>query len=247
MGATDFNDPVAITREIFWVGFYETDTGLRCNPYLILDADQAVLIDPGSIPDFPVVMRKIIDIVVPGKISHIIVSHQDPDVCGNLAVVEDVIDREDLTIVAHASTHRLIRHQGLRSRRRDVGEEANRLVLQSGRVLEFLHVPFLHAPGAICTYDARTRSLFTGDLFGAVGDDATLFAGPGFPETMKAFHQAYMPSNALVRSAMERFESMRLDRILPQHGSVLEGDQVQVAIDYLKELPCGHDLMGAPR
>jgi flavorubredoxin len=53
-----------------------------------------------------------------------------------------------------------------------------------------------------------------------------------------------MPSNAVLSSCMERLGEMQIDRILPQHGSVLEGPQVAQAIEYLKALPCGVDLLG---
>jgi hypothetical protein len=42
---------------------------------------------------------------------------------------------------------------------------------------------------------------------------------------------------------MERFEKMDLDRILPQHGSILEGKNIDEAIAHLKALPCGFDLI----
>jgi flavorubredoxin len=60
---------------------------------------------------------------------------------------------------------------------------------------------------------------------------------------MTSFHQAYMPANKHLKQAMQRFEKLKIDRILPQHGSVIEGPQVQQAIDFLKELPCGLDLV----
>lgn len=241
----DIRDGIAITRDIIWVGFPEAGSRLVCNPYLLVDAEEAVLFDPGSIPDFPVVMRKIVDIVNPSAISTLVLSHQDPDVCGNLAVVEDVIERADLRIVAHLNTIRLVQHQAPRSAFYSIEEHDSRLTLRSGRVLEFLHVPFLHSPGAIVTYDRQTKSLFSGDLFGAIDGTWTPFVGDGFPGNMKAFHQAYMPSNALLRAGLERLEALDIERILPQHGSVIEGEQVRVAIDYLKALPCGADLTGA--
>ncbi|MCP4448954.1 MAG: MBL fold metallo-hydrolase [Myxococcales bacterium] len=241
----DSSNPIAVTHDIHWVGFYENSSRLHCNPYLLIDEDEAVLIDPGSIPDFPVVMRKIIDVVNPGIISLIIASHQDPDVCGNLAVVEDVVENSALRIAAHTNTSRLIQHQNLRSEVYRVDEHQYAIELESGRKLDFLHLPFLHSPGAIATYDPKTKSLFTGDVFGAIPADWNLFAGGTFPADMKSFHQAYMPSNALLRRAMERIETMEVERILPQHGSVIEGEQIQVAIDFLKELPCGSDLFEA--
>ena len=109
------DEAVPVTRDIHWVGFHDAQAHLHCNPYLMIDEDDVVLFDPGSIPDFSVSMRKVIDLVKPSEISVVIASHQDPDVCGNLASVEDVIDRPDLRIIAHSRTARLIRHLGLRS------------------------------------------------------------------------------------------------------------------------------------
>lgn len=208
----------------------------------MIDDEDVVLFDPGSVPDFPLVMRKVIDLVDPHEISLIVASHQDPDVCGNLAVV---VENDSLRIAAHINTLRLIQHLGLKSQFYPVEQNDYRISLKSGRVLEFIPVLYLHAPGAIMAYDHKTKSLFSGDIFGAVNPDWTLFAGGGFPENMKSFHQTYMPSNAILRPAMERLETMRIECILPQHGSVIEGDQVQVAIDYLKNLPCGIDLTRA--
>lgn len=238
----DNDGAVAVSRDIFWIGFQEESSKLHCNPYLLVDDQEAVLFDPGSIPDFPLVMRKVIDLVNPRDISLIVASHQDPDVCGNLAVVEDVIERSDLRIAAHTNTLRLIQHLGLSSELFAVEKNGNRMALKSGRTLEFLPVPYLHSPGAIMTYDRKTRSLFSGDLFGAVDSEWSLFDPKGFPENMRGFHQAYMPTRAILRPAMERLEQLDIACILPQHGSVLEGEQVGQAIAYLKDLPCGADL-----
>ncbi len=237
-----FDEAVAVTRDIHWVGFYDEQARLHCNPYLLIDDDEAVLFDPGSIPDFAVSMRKVIDMVRPSEISTIVASHQDPDVCGNLAIVEDVIDRPDLRVVAHSRTIRLIRHLGPRSELWACDEHDNVLTLRSGRVLRFLPTPYLHAPGAIATYDERTRSLFTSDLFGGVSSSWSLFARGDFLGAMTAWHQEYMPSGALLRQGLARLQALALDRVLPQHGSVLEGEQIGQAFEHLKNLRCGVDL-----
>ena len=44
----DYLQPIEIAEGVFWVGFADTNIGLRCNPYLIVDGDEAVLIDGGS-------------------------------------------------------------------------------------------------------------------------------------------------------------------------------------------------------
>lgn len=243
----DMADAVEIGDGIYWIGFFDKESQLNSNPFLIVDGDETVLIDPGSIPDFPVIMRKIIDVVNPETISTIIAAHQDPDVCGNLPVIEDVIHRADLKIVAHSTTHRLIYHYGIKSELYAVDEHDYSLTLRSGRKLEFVYTPYLHSPGAIITYDTRSKSLFTSDIFGSLSNTANLYAGKEFPESMARWHQAIMPGNLLLRGAMDIIERMDITRILPQHGSLIPGDRIPEAISYLKNLPCGYDLISGAR
>ncbi len=245
MATHDLNSAVALARDVYWVGRNDPDTQLHCNSYLLVDEQDVVLIDPGSIPDFHVVMRKVLDVVSPEQITVVVASHQDPDVCGNLAVVEEVVNNADLEIAAHPETIRLIRSLGLRSRFFDPEENGWRRVLRSGRVLEFIPTPFLHSPGAMVTVDVKTKTAFTSDLFGGISRQWSLFAAGGFLDAMTPFHQRYMPSNALLRPCVEALERRGFERICPQHGSVLEGEQLQAAFAHLKELRCGLDLRGA--
>lgn len=239
-----YDNAVPITRDIFWTGFFDNESSLHCNPYLLDDGEDVVVIDPGSIPHFPIVMRKILDLVKPNQITYIIAGHQDPDVCGNLSVMEDIIDNKTLQIVAHSGTIRLIRHYGIGSNFYYVDDNDYKLTLKSGRILDFIYTAYLHSPGAIATYDRKTQSLFSCDIFGALSEDRwDLFAGDDYPEIMTEWHQMIMPSNAILAECMTRFEKMDIKRILPQHGSVIEGRElVKKAIEYLKTLPCGIDL-----
>lgn len=244
MSTVDLNGAVALARDLYWVGRHDEETQFHCNSYLLVDEQDVVLIDPGSIPDFHVVMRKVIDVVSPEQITVIVASHQDPDVCGNLAVVEDVINNPDLEIAAVPETIRLIRALGLRARFFDVEENGYRRVLKSGRVLEFIPTPYLHSPGAMVTVDVTTKTAFTSDLFGGLSRQWSLFAEAGFLDAMTPWHQHYMPTNAILRPCIEALERRGFERICPQHGSVIEGEQLQRAYAHLKALPCGIDLRG---
>lgn len=238
----NYDDPVPVLKDIYWIGFYDEEADLHCNPYLLIDDDDVILFDPGSIPHFSTVFRKVIDLVRPSDITAICINHQDPDVCGNLAVVEDVIDRADLKIVTHSSATRLIRHYGVHSEFYEVDMNDYKLTLASGRVLEFIHMPYLHSPFAVITYDSKTKTLFSGDLFGALSIDWDLFTiGDSFA-TIDRWHEVIAPNNEILKSAMEILEKYKIERILPQHGSVIEGDDVAKTIEHLKTLPCGFDL-----
>ena len=136
---------IKITDDIHWIGFYDEKVDLHCNPYLIIDGEDVVLLDPGSIPHFPIVMRKVIELVNPEEITAIVVHHQDPDVCGNLAVVENLIGKNDLKIVTSDNNVRLLTHLGVVSEFYGIAKNDFQLELKSGRVLKFIPSPFLHS------------------------------------------------------------------------------------------------------
>ena len=64
----NYDEAIEIADKIHWVGFYDRVANFHCNPYLIIDGDEAVLIDPGSVPHFPIVARKVISLIDPKKI-----------------------------------------------------------------------------------------------------------------------------------------------------------------------------------
>jgi len=239
----DYDSAVAILRDIYWVGYEEKESHLHCNSYILIDDEEVVFFDTGSIPDFSIIMRKVLEVVDFKTISIIVASHQDPDVCGNMAIVEDVIDNPELKIAVHSNTARLVRHYGLKSGVYIVDEHDYKITLKSGRELEFIYAPYLHSPGAIVTYDKKTKTLFTGDIFGGVSKEWSLFEEKNLLENMKAFHQLYMPSNQILKNFLSKLDAYEIDRILPQHGSVIEGQNVKKAIEYLKGIPCGIDLI----
>ena len=242
MSDFDYDEAIEVTPGIYWIGFHDEIAGLHCNPYLLIDDDEAVLIDPGSIPHFPIVMRKVINTILPSIISTIMVNHQDPDVCGCLPVLEDIIDRDDLIVAGHSICTWLVKHYGIESDLFAVDEHDYRHTLKSGRVLEFAHTPHLHSPGAVVTYDGKTKSLFTGDLFGAASNNWDLMADGGFPQSMESWHQAVMPSGDHLRIGVSALEKFDVERILPQHGSIIEGDKVPVAFEFLKNLQIQNKL-----
>jgi len=240
----NYNDAINILRDIYWVGFYDAEADLHCNPYLMIDGLDVILFDPGSIPHFPIVMRKIIDLIHPETITHIIASHQDPDICGNLPIMEDLINNPDLLIVTESQCVRLIHHYGINSGYYKVDKNNNILTLKSGRVFEFIPTPYLHSPFAMMTFDTKTKTLFSSDIFGTITKDWGLFKEVTSTfEAMKSWHQTIMPSRVILKRCMERLEKINIERILPQHGSIIEGKEaVNAAIAFLKDLPCGIDL-----
>ncbi|MBI4665468.1 MAG: MBL fold metallo-hydrolase [Nitrospinae bacterium] len=236
----DVSKPVEIAENIWWIGFNDKNAGFHCNPYLMIDGDEAVVFDPGSIPHFPVVLSKLCKLVSFNQISNIIVTHQDPDLCASIPRFEELIygTEGQCNVVAHSRATILIAHYGVRSEFYNIDQHDWKLTLKSGRELKFIFTPYLHFPGAYMTYDANSKILFSGDLFGGFSFDWSLYANEYYMEAMKAFHENYMPSNQILRHAMNKLDNLDIKMIASQHGSIINKD-IRKYIDALKNLDCG--------
>lgn len=230
------NKKEEIFKNIYWVGEGGQNLGLNCNPYLIVDGEEAVLIDPGSVLDFEYVYKNITDIIPIEKIKYVILHHQDPDFCSAVPLFE--AKGCNFKIVTHWRAQVLIKFYGVKSDFYIVNKNEFKLTLKSGRILTFVMTPYLHFPGAITTYDNESKILFSSDLFGAFSNKWSLYADEDYIERMKTFHEHYMPSHEIMRSVMEIFLSMDISMIAPQHGSIIK-DKVVNYIKALRNLECG--------
>ncbi len=107
---------------------------------------------------------------------------------------------------------------------------------------------FLHSEGNFQFYDPTSRILFSGDLGASMGSgaDAQQFVTTlaGHVPRMEAFHRRYMVANKVLRHWAHMVRTLRIDMIVPQHGSPMKGAAVQEFIDWAEGLACGIDLVG---
>lgn len=238
-----YDRPIEIADKIYWVGFHERLSNLHCNPYLVVAGDRAVLIDAGSRPDFAVVMMKILQTgIAPEQIAALIYHHVDPDLCGSMSNMVDISNNPELFILSHADNNTFISYYI---------EREQRSLLQSiddhglafdigGRTLQFFKTPYAHNPGSFVTYDLKTRTLFSSDLFGSLSKQWELFlalddecrdCGGERPcglhkvycplQDIFDFHKKNMPSGKALSHAMGVIEKLDIERIAPQHGSII--------------------------
>ena len=168
VGETREKSKPEIADGIYWLGYSYGSSSLHCNPYLIVEGDEAVLIDGGSRDDFSYVMLKILRTgLKPAQIKRLIYHHYDPDLCGNLLQMEAMINTPELHIISHAENNVFIHYYSRKTPKIDYRSINNEFVFESGRRLAFYGTPFCHAPGSFVTYDTKTKTLFSSDIFGS--------------------------------------------------------------------------------
>lgn len=228
--------PIEIAKNIYWVGIRDKKSNLYCNPYLILDGHSGVLIDPGSVLDFEIVYQNVRSLIPIENIEYIISHHQDPDLCSALPLFEKSGFKGK--IVTHWRSAELIKYYGINSEFYMVDENNYKLKFGNNRIIDFKLTPYLHFPGAIISYDLKTKVLFSSDLFGAFGNHIDLYADENYMESMKTFHEHYMPSHDILKRVMTEILKLDIDIIASQHGCIIK-DNIRGHIKLLRDLECG--------
>lgn len=231
-------EPVRIADGIYWVGYVDKYRGLHCNPYLIIEGDEAVLIDGGNRDDFSTVMLKILRTgLMPSQITRLIYQHYDPDLCGSLPQLESIINTDSLRIISHKENNVFIHYYSGKTEKLDIHDLGRHYDFATGRRLEFCPTPYCHQPGSFATYDVQTKTLFPSDLFGSFDIVWKLFLeldetcreceDPGTCslkcpfDGLVRFHQTIMPSNLALANALDTIERLDIEQIAPQHGSII--------------------------
>lgn len=253
----DYSQPIEIADGIFWIGYADDNGGLHCNPYIIIEGDEAVLIDAGSRNDFSTVMMKILQTGVnPNHINRLIYQHYDPDLCGSVPHFEAMIENKDLKILSHRENNIFIRYYSSTRPKVCIETIDFTYTFKTGRKLSFIKTPYAHSPGSFITYDHQTKTLFSSDIFGSYNHIWELYLemydhckecvtftdcpveGRVCPYIgIDNFHKRIMTSNKALEYALDKIEALDLEIIAPQHGSILvRGHEIKLIINRLRQL-----------
>jgi len=239
-------DPILLFQEglhkIYWIGI-DNESAFRCNVYMIQNHDEYLIVDPGSREFYKKVKSNISKIIDPKKVTGLILCHQDPDVCASII---DWIDfNTNISIISSARTNILLPHYGISDYNFYDINETLEYNFKSGDTLKFIEAPFLHFPGAFATLDLISNFLFSGDIWAALDTEWKLVVDDFSKHivNMDLFHLDYMASNIAARGFVNRLLDKDIDAILPQHGSIIEKENVENALNYLQELQCGLDII----
>ena len=218
----------------------KNDLIIDTNQYLIVNGDQAILLDPGGVELFSPMLAAIMKYIDIDQLSHLFASHQDPDIISSLGMWDQVLQ--------HACLHSpwlwegFIRHFGMRNiAYKPIKDEGGQIHL-GNLTLEFIPAHYLHSSGNFNVYDPKAKILFSGDIGAALeAVDAPLYV-EDFSDhigKMKGFHQRWMPSNRAKQNWVDRVRKLDIDMMVPQHGRIFKGKHVTDFLDWFEKLDVG--------
>jgi flavorubredoxin len=211
------------------------------NEYLVSIGGEALLMDPGGQEIFPAVFSALSAGCDPREIKYIFASHQDPDVISSLALwlafkpqIKCYTSWLWCTFIPHfggtAETFLPVPDEGLH-------------VQLGGKTLSLIPAHYLHSSGNFHLYDPFAKILFTGDVGAALlpPTDNQLFVTDfdRYVRYAEGFHQRWMGSREARDAWCERVSKLEIDMMCPQHGAILQGDDVMRFINWFSNLKIG--------
>jgi glyoxylase-like metal-dependent hydrolase (beta-lactamase superfamily II) len=207
-----------------------------------------LIMDPGSRLDIDDLLKSLQKLIGGVKnLSMIFISHQDPDLTGN---VYALMQYSPAYLVCSEDTWRLMRTTGLDEKRFIATESMRngRAALRTGQVIEFIPAYYCHFRGASMLYDLESRILFTGDFLGGLltrkGDG--IFANDESWAGVEAFHQLYMPNSAAISFTISRIRGLNPSPLMiaPQHGDIISRDLIDDFLYRLEKTNVGIENVG---
>ncbi|NON62848.1 MBL fold metallo-hydrolase [Acidianus sp. RZ1] len=236
-------------HKFVWLGLDESEheKGILTNQYLIIDGNEAAILDAGGYFVFERVYKNVSEFIEPSKVKLLLFSHQDPDVIGSLNLWIDVAP--NAKIYVSQLWERFLPHLGFDAAGRmiDIPDQGMEIPLGNMRI-NAIPAHFMHSPGNFHYYDPVSRIYFSGDLGAAVFPKGKwyLFVD-NFDEhakLMEGFHRRYIASAKAIQRWLKLIEDLDIQIIAPQHGSIFQGENVKKFIEWLRKLDkTGIDLL----
>jgi len=210
------------------------------NQYMIVNEDQAVLLDPGGIELFSSMLSSVVKEVPIDQIKYLFASHQDPDIISSLGLWDKALP--SATLYSPWLWEGFIRHFGMESINfSPIKDEGGSLSL-AGLDIQFIPAHYMHSSGNFSVYDPRAKILMSGDIGAALDKPEAPFFVEDFKQhvaKMEYFHRRWMPSNKAKHAWVERVSKLEIEMLCPQHGAIFTGDNIPRFLDWLDTLDVG--------
>lgn len=210
------------------------------NQYMVVSGKESVVLDPGGIEIFSSMLSTILKFIPIEQVTHLFASHQDPDIISSLGMWDQVVPKAKL--YTPNLWEGFIRHFGCENIEFCGIEDGGGELKIGDTVLQFIPAHYLHSSANFQVYDPVAKILFSGDIGAALEpQESPLFIDDfdSHCEKMKFFHQRWMPSNEAKMHWLNRVRKLDIDMMLPQHGRIFRGQEIQKFFDWFEALDVG--------
>ncbi|MGM0641406.1 MAG: MBL fold metallo-hydrolase [Thermotogota bacterium] len=219
--------------------------GITTNQYLIVHNEEGVLLDPGGVHVFPMVLSNVVEFISPQKIKAIFYSHQDPDVSSSISLWANSTNAK---FYVSGLWERFLPHFGVfdSSKLVPVKDHGGKITFSDGYSLDILPTHFLHSIGNFTVYDSISKILFSGDIGAAAIENEGNIYVENFQshiKNIKGFHERYMTSSKACKVWGNMIKKYDVDLMVPQHGLLYKKDEYTQFLNWFENLKCGIDII----
>lgn len=228
---------IEIRPGIYWVGVNDRATdlfeglwplpyGVSYNAYLVV-GEKTALIDSVKEGFAEELLNNVAQVLNPSKIDFLVVNHMEPDHSGALPLLRRLAPEAKILATGPA-VPMLARFYGIETGVETVkdGEELD----LGGKRLRFFHIPFVHWPETMATFEETERVLFSCDAFGGFHAlDGALFddqvdISEYEDEILRYFSNIVGMHTRPVLKAIEKLKALPIQVIAPSHGLIWRRD-----------------------
>jgi flavorubredoxin len=236
---------IKLKPNVYWIGGidwdlrnfhgYQTKRGTTYNSYLIIDK-KITVIDTVKHYKFDEMLARINSIIDPKEIDYIISNHVEMDHSGSLEKLLDYASNAKI-ITSPRGDKGLQRHY---KKKWDVHIVSSGDEISIGnRTLQFIHIPMVHWPDSMVTFNPKDKILFPNDAFGqhiasCERFDDELPLGIILEEAAKYYANIVMPYGGQVKKALDTLGTLDIDLIAPSHGIIWRSHISDIINKYLK-------------
>jgi flavorubredoxin len=226
---------IEIKPDIYWIGVNDRTTdlfegiwpisqeGVSYNAYLINDEKKAI-IDLAKSLKTDSFFDQITEVVNISDIDYVIINHMEPDHTGIIHTLRRIAP--DITILTTPKAKKMLEDfYQITTNIREVadGEE----ISLGKKTLQFFHIPFVHWPETMATFEKSEKILFSCDAFGGYGalhgalfDDECTDLDFYKKESLRYFVNIIAKFTNPVLKAIDHLKHLPIDIIAPSHGLV---------------------------
>ena len=207
-------------------GLWPLPSGVSYNAYLVV-GKKAALIDGVKAPFAEELVENISQVLDPAELDYLVVNHMEPDHSGSSPLLRRLAPKAEV-LATPAALPMLARFYGITEGVRGV-EDGETLDL-GGKVLKFFHIPFVHWPETMATYEETERVLFPCDAFGGfraldgVLYDDQVDVREYEDEILRYFSNIVGMHTRPVLKAIDKLAGLPIEVIAPSHGLIWRKD-----------------------